>query len=132
MQVIPKDTITPRPVADEGAQGVLIQVLINEDRGAPTFAMRHFTVEPGGHTPFHAHDWEHEVYILEGEGEIVGKQGSIPFREGCAVFVPAGELHQFRNTGDRPMRFLCMIPLRSTGAPAATVQLAQGRPTQCG
>lgn len=132
MQVISKDSMLPRPVAEEGAKGVLIQVLINEEQGAPTFAMRHFTVEPGGHTPFHSHDWEHEVYILEGEGEVVGEQGSIPFREGCAVFVRAGEVHQFRNTGAGPMRFLCMIPLRSTGAPAATVQVGKGHPTQCG
>jgi quercetin dioxygenase-like cupin family protein len=132
VKVISKDSTAARPVTEEGAQGVQIQVLINEETGAPTFAMRHFTVDPGGHTPYHAHDWEHEVYILEGEGEVVGASASIPFREGCAVFVPPGEIHQFRNTGQRPLRFLCMIPLRSTGAPAATVQVAAGRPTQCG
>ncbi len=132
MQVIPKDKVVGRPVSEEGAQGVWIQVLINEEQGAPTFAMRHFTVQPGGFTPFHSHEWEHEVYILEGSGELVGEQGSIPFEEGCAVFVPPGEVHQFRNTGSKPMRFLCMIPLRTPGGPAATVQVAQSRPTQCG
>jgi mannose-6-phosphate isomerase-like protein (cupin superfamily) len=27
-----------------------------------------------------------------------------------AVFVPPNQLHQFRNTGSGPMKFLCLIP----------------------
>ncbi|MFH1179934.1 MAG: cupin, partial [Candidatus Bathyarchaeota archaeon] len=50
------------------AEKVKIRWLINEKNGALNFAMRRFEVEPGGYTPYHTHDWEHEVYVLEGEG----------------------------------------------------------------
>ncbi|MFP3903820.1 MAG: cupin, partial [Armatimonadota bacterium] len=52
-----------QPVTTDGAEDVSIQWLVSEDNGgAPNFAMRRFVVEPGGSTPYHTHDWEHEVY----------------------------------------------------------------------
>ena len=54
----------------EGAKGVKIRWLIGEQDGAPNFAMRHFEVAPGGHTPHHSHDWEHEVFVLSGRGKV--------------------------------------------------------------
>ncbi|MBS3773474.1 MAG: cupin domain-containing protein [Candidatus Thermoplasmatota archaeon] len=97
----------------EGAKDVTIQWLIDEKRGAPTFAMRRFVVGPGGHTPLHEHAWEHEVYVLDGEGALVDENGGEhtlePHRFG---YVPAGETHQFRNTGSDDFVFLCMIPLQ--------------------
>ena len=33
--------------------------------------MREFELDPGGHTPQHFHPYEHEIYVLEGEGAIV-------------------------------------------------------------
>ena len=55
----------------EGVKGVWIRWLIGEDSGAPNFFLRLFEVEPGGHTPFHSHPFEHEVYVLSGEGRII-------------------------------------------------------------
>jgi quercetin dioxygenase-like cupin family protein len=78
--------------------------------GAPTFAMRHFTVQPGGHTPLHKHDWEHEVYVLEGEGFVRHQDQEYPIRPGDAIFVPPNQLHQFRSAGSSHLRFLCMVP----------------------
>ena len=43
-----------------------LRPLITKAEGAPRFAMRVFTLEPAGHTPYHAHEWEHEVYVLAG------------------------------------------------------------------
>jgi mannose-6-phosphate isomerase-like protein (cupin superfamily) len=38
-----------------------------------------------------------------------------------AVFVPPNEVHQFRNTGSGPLKFLCLIPhpLRGMSEPCA-------------
>jgi len=36
------------------------------------------------------------------------------FEAGDVVFVPPDELHQFRNTGDGELRFLCLIPLQKS------------------
>jgi quercetin dioxygenase-like cupin family protein len=49
----------------EGAKGVYKQVTIAKADGIPTFLSRVFTIEPGGHTPFHNHLFEHLKYIIE-------------------------------------------------------------------
>jgi quercetin dioxygenase-like cupin family protein len=33
------------------------------------------------------------------------------------VFVRPNEVHQFRNTGSTPMKFLCLIPNSAAGKP---------------
>lgn len=96
------------------ARGVTVRWLISREDGASNYYMRVFEVSPDGYTPLHRHSWEHEVYILNGEGEVVGEAGSIPLGPGTAVFIPGEELHQFRNTGQELLRFICTIP--STGA----------------
>jgi quercetin dioxygenase-like cupin family protein len=85
--------------------------LITARDGAPTFAMRRFTVDVGGNTPFHSHAWEHEVYVLRGRGAVRRRDGDAPIEEGVAVLVEPGEMHSFRNEGDEPLVFLCMIPV---------------------
>jgi len=97
-------------VEGDAAEGVTIQWLIDESVGAPSFAMRRFVVEPGGHTPSHAHPWEHEVYIVRGQGEAVLDDGPVPFAPDNAIFIPPDERHQFRNTGDEPLEMLCLVP----------------------
>ena len=100
------------PVKEEGAEGVKIKWLLDKSVGAPTFAMRHFTVQPGGHTPLHKHDWEHEVFVVEGEGVAKGEAGETKLAFGSVVFVPPNEMHQFKNTGKKPFAMLCLVPLR--------------------
>jgi quercetin dioxygenase-like cupin family protein len=39
--------------------------------GAPNFVMRLFEIDPDGYSPFHTHAWEHEVFVLEGEGTVL-------------------------------------------------------------
>lgn len=95
------------------AEGVKVRWLIDEEKGAPNFAMRLFEVEPGGSTPYHTHNWEHEVFILEGEGVAVKEDGTVesvvPWD---VVFVEPNERHNFRNTGEDNLRFLCLIPIK--------------------
>ena len=95
----------------EPAKGVKIRWLINEKNGAPNFAMRRFEVEPGGYTPYHTHNWEHEVYVLEGEGVPASSVGDSKIGPGSVVLVEPGEEHSFKNTGRKTMVFLCLIPI---------------------
>jgi len=95
------------------AKKVKIRWLIDEKTGAPNFAMRRFEVAPGGNTPYHTHDWEHEVYILEGKAVAKKADGSeVPLGTGDVVLVEPNEKHNFKNTGDEDFVFLCLIPLQ--------------------
>ncbi|HEX7482442.1 MAG TPA: cupin domain-containing protein [Candidatus Bathyarchaeia archaeon] len=88
-----------------------IRLLITKEMGAPNFVMRLFEIDPDGYTPFHTHAWEHEVFILEGEGTVFDGKNSIPLQAGDVVFVPPNELHQFKNDREKPLKFLCLIPI---------------------
>lgn len=94
-----------------GASGTTKRVLIGTRDGAPTFAVRLFTISPGGHTPRHSHPFEHGVLVLEGKGELLGNGGTRPLSAGMAVYVPPNEEHQFRNTGDEDLQLICIVPV---------------------
>ncbi len=108
MKVGPYDSIPAEPVKD--ATDVTIRWLITDKDGAPNFAMRLFEVAPGGGNELHTHAWEHEVFVIEGEGYVATEDTRTPLKPGDFVFVEPNKVHQFRNTGDKPMKFLCMIP----------------------
>ena len=111
MKVEKSAKIAKKPVTVPGARGVEIRVLISKDDGAPTFAMRMFEVQPGGHTPLHRHPHEHEVFVLEGTGVVVHEGKEHRLAPEVVVFVPGGDEHCFKNTGNSLLRFLCLVPL---------------------
>lgn len=108
--MIVKDQNDVEPQVAEGLEGVSLRWVIGKQDGAPRFAMRVFEVQPGKATPHHQHWWEHEVYVLAGNGIVKGAEGDRPIKEGSVVFVPGDEMHQFVNTGDEVLRFICAIP----------------------
>jgi len=87
------------------------RILVGPAEAAPNFSMRKFTVGEGGCSPYHTHPWEHEVYVLSGQGEVRYAGGSQAVEPGDFVFVPPNDEHQFVNRGDAPLEFLCMVPL---------------------
>jgi len=111
MKVEKSANIAKKPVKVEGAEGVEIRLLISKDDGAPTFAMRMFEVQPGGHTPLHRHPHEHEVFVLQGKGVVVHEGKDHPLAPEVVVFVPGRDEHCFKNTGNSTLRFLCLVPL---------------------
>ena len=119
MKVSPCERVPYEPVRMEGAVGCRVRWLIGVADCAPNFAMRQFEVAPGGHTPRHSHPYEHEVFVLEGEGVVSEKDADHRLKPGDVVYVKPDEVHQFRNTGGKPFKFLCLIPNSglSAGAP---------------
>ena len=97
---------------EEGVKDTKLRWLISKNDGAENFAMRLFEVKPEGFTPLHQHDWEHEVFILEGEGEARNKEDKKNFKKGDVFFVKPMEWHQFVNTGSEDLKFLCLIPIK--------------------
>ncbi len=98
------------PVRMEGVRGVTMQVLIGRADGAPNFSMRQFTVEPGGHTPLHSHNYEHEVVVLEGRGRMEQEGEFAEISAGDVLFVPPNVVHQFHGSAEKGLKFLCLVP----------------------
>jgi quercetin dioxygenase-like cupin family protein len=96
--------------AEEDASKLRVRWLITKEVGAENFAMRLFEMETKGYSPFHSHPWEHEVFILEGEGLAVGEGEERKFRAGDVIFIPPNEKHQLKNNGKKTVKFLCLIP----------------------
>jgi len=96
----------------EELPGVFKREVITAGDGAPNFCMRVFEVEPGSSTPSHAHGWEHEVFVLAGEGVVEGAEGETPIGPDSVVFIAPNEHHCFTNTGGETLRFICLIPLQ--------------------
>ena len=111
MKVTGSSDVAKQAVNVEGAQGVEIRWLISKADGAGNIAMRMFELQPGGHTPLHTHPHEHEVFVLEGNGIFVFEGREHEFGPEHVIFVPGGKEHQFKNTGDSILRFLCIIPI---------------------
>jgi len=105
------DPSTTAPLSVEGADGVRMQIMVGRADGAANFSMRHFAVEPGGHTPRHAHDYEHQVMILEGTARVEYDGEFHEVAEGDVLYIEPNRTHQFVNHGDGTLRFLCLVPV---------------------
>ena len=92
----------------EGSSKLKIRWLNTE--GSNIFAVRHIEIEPDGYSPYHSHPWEHEIFVLEGNGTAVGEKVAVSINVGELISVPAGEPHQIKNTGKSTLKILCMIP----------------------
>ena len=107
-------TMEGQPVDLDGVKDVSMRLMVGRADGAPNFSMRHFTVDPGGHTPHHSHNYEHEVYVVAGEGSVECDGGHHPIKAGDALLVPANSVHQFtvNANAEHPLQFLCFVPVQ--------------------
>jgi quercetin dioxygenase-like cupin family protein len=85
------------------------QVLISSQE-APNFAMRKFTIEPGGEMPMHTNTVEHEQLVLGGCAEVIIGENNFVVKKNDVVFIPAGVPHCYKTIGDEPFEFLCLVP----------------------
>ncbi len=111
MKIVSLDQVERAPVTAEGAKGAWRQLMLGRADGAPTVSFRVFTLEPGGHTPYHTHAAEHMNYIIEGQGCLVDEQGrEHPVKAGDFAFVPSQTRHQYRNQGTGLFKMICAVP----------------------
>ena len=106
----------------EAGPGVAMRVVAGPAEGAPTFVMRVFEIQPGSATPLHSHAWEHEVFVVSGQGALRSAGMDKPLAEGDAVLVLPDEQHSFANTSNDAFRLICVVPLvdgKMPGMPAA-------------
>jgi quercetin dioxygenase-like cupin family protein len=112
MKTIRLDETSKIKMQMEGAEKVFKQVPISKNDGTPSFCFRVFTIEPGGHTPYHTHNFEHLNYVMSGQGALIDEHGTgHPLAKGDFAMVLPGEKHQFRNTSEEaPFIIICAVP----------------------
>lgn len=96
-------------VAQKAGKGVSMQMLLSLEE-APNFAMRCFTIDAGGHMPYHTNTVEHEQYVLSGRARVRCGDEMFEAEAGDVLCIPAGEAHSYETVGDEPYVFLCLIP----------------------
>jgi quercetin dioxygenase-like cupin family protein len=96
--------------SDKIVKGASVRWLIGRDEKAPNFALRYFEIEPGGWSALEQHAHDHGVMIFRGEGQVRLGEEEFQIGFGDVIYIPPYEVHQFRNTGDEPLGFLCIIP----------------------
>ncbi|MFB6359898.1 MAG: cupin domain-containing protein [Halobacteriales archaeon] len=96
--------------AVDAADGLRKGVLIDAADGAPTFAIRRFTLAPGAEVPPHTNAVEHEQYVLEGHYVVgIGEEEHV-VSAGDSLLIPAGAVHWYRNESEAEGAFLCAVP----------------------
>ena len=113
MQVKTYSEIKAIHIDNAAAKGVDGRAVIGKNDGANNFCMRIFEIASGGNTPKHSHDWEHEMFIHSGEGEIFESGRWNKVKAGTAVFVPANVEHQLKNSGKGMLTFVCVVPSKA-------------------
>lgn len=111
MKIISLSDVEKKEVHMDGAVGASRQLPIGSTDGTPNFSLRVFTVDKGGHTPYHTHPYEHVNYVIEGIGCLVNEAGvEQPLKAGDFALVDPSEKHQYRNKGDVPFKMICGVP----------------------
>ncbi len=102
--------VQPTRIDNDKAKGIAGRVVIGKADGAGNFCMRVFEIAPAGHTPKHSHEWEHEIFVHSGEGEIYCDGRWHSAKAGTVVLIPGKEEHQIRNSGKELFTFVCLVP----------------------
>ncbi len=110
MKLIPYKNIEPLKIQSPAAKAVSARLAIGKADGAARFCMRIFEIGPGGYSPKHRHDWEHEIFFHAGHGEVLLGGERREVLAGHVAFIAGGEEHQIRNTGETDLTFVCLIP----------------------
>ncbi|WP_117593369.1 cupin domain-containing protein [Haloprofundus halophilus] len=92
------------------AEGMKKGVLLSDADGAPHFAIRRFSLDPGASVPKHTNEVEHEQYVLDGEYTVGVGGEEYEVSAGDSLLIPAGVVHWYRNESDEPGAFLCAVP----------------------
>lgn len=103
--------LTEEPGSDEfeeGYRGVNTVWMVLRRTDLAGFSSRIFRVEPGGHTPVHAHDRGHVAMVIRGICRVECGSEVEEVGEGCIVTIPSNAAHRFSNPGRERLVLLVM------------------------
>lgn len=112
MKIVNERDVPTDIVREPGAKQVVIRRLIDTPDGADRFLMSIFELARNGATPPHYHEWEHEIYVLDGSLrlELPAENRSVALRKGDVVFIPRGEAHGLSTGPAETARLLLVAP----------------------
>ena len=97
----------------KGYDKVKKQIVLGPDDGSDEIILRYFTLDQDGSSPYHSHDWPHLVRIETGSGVMLdAEKKQFQVMAGDYIFVESNTLHCFKNTGQEPLSFICIVPAR--------------------
>ncbi|MFQ6087541.1 MAG: cupin domain-containing protein [Candidatus Methanofastidiosia archaeon] len=105
------ENVKPEDVGEFGEK-TTIRWLISKKEGARNYAMRYFVMEKGGYIKTHKHPWEHEIFIVKGKGKAGTEKELHDVKPGDFLFIPENESHQYINTFEESLEFICIIPVK--------------------
>ncbi len=105
-----EEDIKPRKIDSDLVKNASIKVLVGEQEGWSDYVMRVLEVTSYGYTPLHKHPWPHINYILEGEGTIQIGDKKHQIQKGSYAYIQENTLHQFCNTSENTLKFICIVP----------------------
>lgn len=95
----------------EGFENVTKKVMLGINDGCNQIVMQHFRIEPEGTTPHHTHDFSHLIKVESGQGVLVDGHGDEhDLIEGDFLYINNNEPHNFKNTGQEPFCYICVVP----------------------
>lgn len=92
------------------SHGKKVRWLITKEMGSTNFEMRYFTITDDSQPSEETHPWEHQVYVLSGEGIIKSGETELRVKPGDAIYIAPNEPHMFKNLPAQVFAFLCVIP----------------------
>jgi len=101
--------------------GTSIRWLVHNRYGGPeyrhNFALRHFTMKPGGKIPFHAHEYVEAVFVLEGSLIFKSETEAARVGPGDVIYTYTGEGHSLENPSKTETAvFTCTIDCPGDGS----------------
>ncbi len=112
MKHIKSQEVASDIVREPGAKQATIKRLIDTTDGADRFVLSLFELKPNGSTPPHYHEWEHEIFILQGTMQLLlpHENRTVNLQAGDVVFIPRNEPHGFTTGADETCQFLVVAP----------------------
>jgi len=108
------------PVHERGG-GARTTPLVGRQVGAQGFLTGYTEFAGGAEIPFHFHNCEESVVLIEGRAVLDIDGGSHPLTTHDATYIPPGVPHRFRNlSATEPMKILWIY-----GSPQATRSLVE-------
>ena len=112
MKHIRSQEISSDVVREPGAKQATIKRLIDTTDGADRFVLSLFKLEPNGSTPPHYHEWEHEIFILQGTMQLLlpHEERTVNLQANDVIFIPRNEPHGFVTGENETCQFLVVAP----------------------